>query len=229
MKLKNILQKTAVSAVIFALSFTTVNAQNDTMYLMKSGIIVEQYNVTTEIDSIIFYKPTQSHELLEVGDFAHGGVVFWVDPIDQTKGLVCAVSDQSSEVPWNINEKWISTQEAAIGTGQANTTTIIAEQGAGDYAASVAKACTDGGFSDWFLPSKDELKELYDNHAFVNKISQDNGGTALSNHYWSSSQYDTKNAYCAYFRPDPYGALVQARIKTDASSVRAVRAFDLTK
>jgi len=155
--------------------------------------------------------------------------VFWVDPTDKTKGLVCAVSDQGSEVQWNSGaEKWISTQEQAIGTGETNTTTIIAEQGAGDYAASAAQACTDGGFSDWFVPSKDELMELYENHAFVNKISISNGGTELSLNYWSSSQYDTKNAYAAYHRPDPHEPLTQARAKTEASSVRAVRAFDLS-
>lgn len=33
------------------------NAQNDTMYIMKSGVIINTYNVNTEIDSIIFYKP----------------------------------------------------------------------------------------------------------------------------------------------------------------------------
>ena len=42
----------------FVLSFSSVFAQNDTMYIMKSGAIVGQYNVNTEVDSVIFYKPT---------------------------------------------------------------------------------------------------------------------------------------------------------------------------
>lgn len=33
-------------------------AQNDSMYLMKDGLVVAKYNVHTEVDSIIFYKPT---------------------------------------------------------------------------------------------------------------------------------------------------------------------------
>ena len=41
----------------FALSLSSVFAQNDTMYIMKSGSIVGQYNVNTEIDSVIFYSP----------------------------------------------------------------------------------------------------------------------------------------------------------------------------
>lgn len=49
---KNIL----LSAIILLFAFT-ISAQNDTLYIMKSGVIVGQYDVNTEIDSIIFYKP----------------------------------------------------------------------------------------------------------------------------------------------------------------------------
>ena len=43
----------------FALFFSTLVAQNDTMYIMKNGVVVGQYDVNTEIDSIIFYRPNQ--------------------------------------------------------------------------------------------------------------------------------------------------------------------------
>jgi hydroxyethylthiazole kinase-like uncharacterized protein yjeF len=38
----------------------SVQAQNDIMYIMKNGTVVGQYDITTEIDSIIFYEPEQS-------------------------------------------------------------------------------------------------------------------------------------------------------------------------
>ena len=41
--------------IIFSLSAAT--AQNDTMYIMKSGVVVDKYNVNTEVDSVIFYQP----------------------------------------------------------------------------------------------------------------------------------------------------------------------------
>ncbi len=31
--------------------------QNDTMYIMKNGSVVAKYNVNTEVDSIVFYRP----------------------------------------------------------------------------------------------------------------------------------------------------------------------------
>lgn len=57
MKSINIIKKAAV-LLTFILSLTTLFAQNESMYIMKNGEIVAQYNVNTEVDSIIFYRPT---------------------------------------------------------------------------------------------------------------------------------------------------------------------------
>jgi len=52
------MMKTIVLFVlIISLCKSTLNAQNDTMYVIKNGEIVGKYNVNTELDSIIFYKP----------------------------------------------------------------------------------------------------------------------------------------------------------------------------
>ena len=44
----------------FTFSLSTVVAQNDTLYIMKNGEIVHKYNVNTEIDSMIFYHPSET-------------------------------------------------------------------------------------------------------------------------------------------------------------------------
>lgn len=46
--------------VISVLSSTNLFAQNDSMYIMKNRQVIAQYNVDTEIDSIIFYPPNAS-------------------------------------------------------------------------------------------------------------------------------------------------------------------------
>jgi len=43
-----------ITIVIFC---NLIDAQNDTMYVMKSGIVVGKYNINTQVDSIIFYQP----------------------------------------------------------------------------------------------------------------------------------------------------------------------------
>src|SRR5690554_1871565 len=59
MKTINTLKKVSLATFLtFVLSFSSVFAQNDTMYIMKSGAIAGQYNINTEVDSVIFYKPT---------------------------------------------------------------------------------------------------------------------------------------------------------------------------
>jgi uncharacterized protein (TIGR02145 family) len=60
MKTMNTLYKIVlVTFLTFTFSLTTLFAQNDTMYVMKNGVIINKQSVkTTDVDSIIFYKPT---------------------------------------------------------------------------------------------------------------------------------------------------------------------------
>jgi uncharacterized protein (TIGR02145 family) len=52
--MKNVIL-TIATVVLFALG---IQAQNDTMYVMKNGVIVSKFNVNTEVDSVIFYSPS---------------------------------------------------------------------------------------------------------------------------------------------------------------------------
>ena len=48
-----------IIATAFAILLGNVGfSQNDTMYVMKNGLVVGQFNVNTGVDSVIFYKPT---------------------------------------------------------------------------------------------------------------------------------------------------------------------------
>lgn len=40
------------------LSLSTLVAQNDTMYVMKNGVVVGKYNVNTQVDGMLLYDPT---------------------------------------------------------------------------------------------------------------------------------------------------------------------------
>jgi hypothetical protein len=162
-----------------------------------------------------------------IGDFRYGGVVFWVDPNDNTHGLVCAVEDQSSGIQW-YNGSYITTNATgtAIGTGQANTTAIISVQGATEtnYAAGLAKDYSGGGYTDWFLPSKDELNEMYLNKASIDATAFSNGGSDFAvNFYWSSTEYDASHAWGQAFTNGNQNLNFYG--KFSALYVRAVRAF----
>ena len=152
----------------------------------------------------------------QVGDFYQGGVIFYlfVDGeagyvAGETHGLIAAVADQSSGIRW-YNGTYVTTGATgtAIGTGSANTDTIINVQGATEtsYAAGLARAYTGGGYIDWFLPSKDELNKMYLNKATINTTAAANSGSDfIANNYWSSTEYDSNTAWVQYFGFDGQG------------------------
>jgi hypothetical protein len=76
-----------------------------------------------------------------------------------------------------------------VGTGYQNSVAIVNQTGnvAASSAAVLARGYGGGTKSDWFLPSKDELNQLY-----LQKIGV--GGFA-SGFYWSSSEVSADNAW----------------------------------
>jgi hypothetical protein len=147
-----------------------------------------------------------------------GGIVFYITELGHY-GLEAAPADQS--VPFNPGAAWgcfgtdiTGADGTAIGTGAQNTADILADCVDLGIAARLADDFTLNGYNDWFLPSKDELNELYINSAVV-------GGFA-SNFYWGSSEVNANDAWGQFF-----GFGVQANgFKFNTSyGVRAVRAF----
>lgn len=65
---KNIL----LSTIMFVFAFI-INAQSDTLFIIKSGEVVGAYDVNTQIDSIIFYRP-QSQVGITFTDARDGNV-----------------------------------------------------------------------------------------------------------------------------------------------------------
>uniref|UniRef100_UPI004048DDFC cadherin repeat domain-containing protein n=5 Tax=Flavobacterium sp. TaxID=239 RepID=UPI004048DDFC len=167
----------------------------------------------------------------EIGDFNYGGIVFWVNPTDNTKGLVCAVTDQSSSIRWHDTQQpsITGTTSTSLQTGSTNTDLIIASLG-NNFAAGVARAYNGGGFTDWFLPSVDELKEMANNRAVIDATAAANSGTALvaepwnvSNGYWSSSQQSNGGSV---YLVNLLTAGENGGFAINFASVRAVRAFE---
>ena len=150
--------------------------------------------------------------LFSVGQMYGGGIIFYVD-ITGSHGLICATTDQSSGVQWGCFGTLISGTSIVIGSGQSNTTNIVNGCGTAGFAALICSALELNGYSDWFLPSKDELNQMY--------IQKNNLGGFTNYSYWSSSEFSSNSAWYQNFSNgvqfDDY--------KSYSFYVRAIRAF----
>jgi hypothetical protein len=167
---------------------------------------------------------TSSVPSISIGQNYYGGTIAYIlqsgDPgydANTPHGLVAAtVVDQGTGIRW-YNGSFTTTgvTGTAIGTGLSNTNAIIASQGgtATSYAAGLARAYAGGGYTDWYLPSKDELNKLY-----LNRIAIGGFANVI---YWSSTEIDGYYAWVQYFGD---GAQTSDG-KNFRSYVRAVRAF----
>jgi imidazole glycerol phosphate synthase subunit HisF len=163
---------------------------------------------------------------LSIGQSYQGGKVAYIlvkgdpgyDPNTQ-HGIIAATSDQSDQlirIKWDKGTYTITgATGTAIGTGLSNTNKIIVSQGepAISYAAGLARAYTGGGYTDWYLPSKDELEKL----SYTREII----GGFVNYYYWSSSEFDLRKAwYQTFFSGRQY-----TTVKGEPAIVRAIRSF----
>jgi hypothetical protein len=165
----------------------------------------------------------------QVGDFAHGGVVFYVQPCG-TKGLVCAIEDQNggSGIKWRggaVNYYTRATGDK-IYSGKMNTSIIISVHSAkDDFDNHAALECANyqgGGFGDWYLPSREEIYLMWQHRIAINATATANGGSGFaSDYYWSSTE---AGGHHAWVEPFSYG-YQHGSNKENTWRVRAVRAF----
>lgn len=177
---------------------------------------------------------TLAVRVYKTGDFAQGGIVFWVDETGQ-HGLVCAKNDQGSLIPWQAGT-FGNTQAKGDGplAGETNTPIIVGAlvsigDNGSNYAARMCnelKIVEDGKtYGDWYLPAKEELNLLYLNRLVIDATAQANGGgvfkTASGAAYWSSTEVSSTNAWRHRFDT----GLVTSTDKDTGANIRAVRSF----
>jgi hypothetical protein len=130
----------------------------------------------------------------QVGQYRDGGYVFYVEGSAPTQtGLIVAPINSAQNVPWGCQGTFISGSNGrAIGTGQSNTTAILANCATRPIAASVADAYTNDGYSDWYLPSRVELETVV--KQFLSGSTVGSFSSAL-NRYFTSTQASGSYAF----------------------------------
>ena len=163
----------------------------------------------------------------EIGDIYEGGIVFYVDETGQ-HGLVAAQEDLEGTYEWGCyGESVDGADSQLIGSGLQNTVDIINQgcmtENGSTTAAQAALDAEITGYSDWYLPSKDELTEMYN--------TLGNGGPEVNiggfensfsyGVYWSSSELLSNFAWYVNFSDG--GSSYNS--KSNTYRVRVIRAF----
>ena len=170
-------------------------------------------------DNDITANCNSTYDLRDIGPA--GGWIFY-DKGSYSDGWryleAAPASTEWTDEQWGSYGTLIGGTETGIETGQSNTTTIVAwlnSHGETDRAAQLCDALTVGGYSDWFLPSLDELNLMYTN------LKCFGVGGFTDRAYWSSTEYDANDAQRQGFS----SGYQRYNDKRSTFSVRAVRAF----
>ncbi len=163
-----------------------------------------------------------------LGEDFGGGIIYhlYVGSDGLQHGLI--VNKTESTAVWQDYGLEQITNATRSWDGVFNTALMI-----NSAAANYVNGLTDGGFTDWYLPSIDELNRLFANRDFVNKALNAGGFTlfASSTPCWLGSGGDE----CLYFSStetslddalslSPDGE-ISTYGKNNELSVRAIRAF----
>lgn len=209
--------------------------------------------VTTEVGTFygndIVFKAQPN-----IGNNYQGGMIFYIfQPGDagyvagQVHGLIAAPNDvgflpfQNCAGSCNY---YLGYTSGAIGNGPFNTSWIVAHIGNSNNTNYAAKACNDyvnDGYSDWYLPSFNELIKLCDRRNIIAGLTLGNGNAgwpnptptnywenvyhaSLDGTYWSSTETNSNFAKTVEFTWWSSMPL-KDRSKEQYSHVRPIRSF----
>jgi len=131
----------------------------------------------------------------KVGDTGPGGGVVFIDAstAGNNTGECFEAAPATRALSWGCGTTMLVTEDLAIGMGKENTAAIVAGCAAGEdqtsmFAAKFADQLRAGGKDDWFLPSQDELAELYAQRELFADCGEGQCAADLAaSTYWSSS------------------------------------------
>jgi hypothetical protein len=175
-----------------------------------------------------------------VGDTGPAGGIVFYDAGPRSSGdryfEVGPVETEVAGIPWKpltFNDKqtplYIGTASAsakvqrvlakAFGMGEANTSKIVQRYRGGNYPARYASTLVFGGYNDWYLPSKEELRLVYRTLGTATPRL----GNLGKSFYWTSSEYDLNNAWTVNFKDGQEFDREKWRVPDAAIGMKAIR------
>ncbi|KTD53680.1 protein with a bacterial immunoglobulin-like domain protein [Legionella santicrucis] len=171
--------------------------------------IIATQNLISGSTSLTVFAP-------QIGQSYGGGIIAcsWGGLLS----LIAAPTDISSGIMWGGTGTAIGLGAQSTIDGASNTQAIVNTLGlSNSYAAGLCATYNGGGYTDWFLPSSEQLHCLWSYYANI-------GGFYPGGDYWSSTESSENSTYNAITENFLYG--VQSNVDKSAPlRVRCVRQF----
>ncbi len=184
-----------------------------TLYYVRAYAVNQALQSTPGYGNEVQFITTGGYQIGDTGP--GGGKIFYLD--GSGGGMEVALSDVGGLEPFGCSGTTTGASGTAVGTGDANTASIVQNCGASS-AANFCDTLSSGGQNDWALPSVDELDSIYTNLVNI-------GSPAITintvNDYWSSSETGPSTGFSYNFN---FGISTNVT-KTTSFRVRCVREF----
>ena len=160
-----------------------------------------------------------------IGEYFEGGIVFHIyrDSLGIEHGLIVSQSDLSMDSQWSSIDTLIGNNAKSTWNGLSNTQAISNDTTILISAAKACKNLVQANYSDWYLPSIDELYIMFSHRFDINRrLSQVNGSQLIGlSSYWSSTELDKTDALSVNYLS---GTIAQDA-KNTMKKVRAIRKY----
>jgi len=162
---------------------------NRTVKILLISEIVFAFLFTLSIIFTLLYALFFSSRHYNVGDVGPaGGIVFYVNGqnTDDWTYLEVCPEEYEFSAPWGFYEVAITQTSTDVGSGKKNTDYLVSmtRSEGRDNAAYKCRQLVINGYTDWSLPSKDELALIY------STLYSEGVGALKDDWYWSSSVWD---------------------------------------
>lgn len=151
-----------------------------TQYYTAAMESAREWDIPTDVELV-------AHWAFQIGDAGPAGGIVFYDKGEYTDGwryLEAWTADEDGTYQWKTDNTSTPGTSTEVGSGYDNTYSGMT--GAEHPAAEVVRNATHGGYNDWFLPSSDELDQMY--------LQSGGIGGFASTYYWTSSEHWSRDS-----------------------------------